>query len=150
MIDTLTLSATEDDATQPSPDYLKSSGFGTAEYKYEDFRACLSAAISEITVGINISINLSATTETFHAPVSGEQSEYERQKSAFNQIPPLFLSQYNGKYVVSHDGVIMDSDEDLYSLTNRFFSAHNNMKVYISFVGSNHERRIRTPFRRRK
>src|SRR2546428_193104 len=41
---------------------------------------------------------------------------FELQKMAFQQIPPLNLIPYSGKYVLSIDGNIVDSDDDLQTL----------------------------------
>ena len=74
---------------------------------------------------------------------------FERQKAAFQAIPPIILVPYSGEWVVSRDGQIVDHDTDLQVLSNRFFTAHGDVDVFIIKVGQRRSSRIRTPFRRR-
>lgn len=68
-------------------------------------------------------------------PQSDESDlEFRRQKDAFLSIPPLLRSPYQGQYVVSRNGEIVDSDFDLLELSRRFFGAHGDVPVYIAKV----------------
>jgi|SRR6185295_16922828 len=73
---------------------------------------------------------------------------FELQKTAFEAIPPLLLCQYFGKWVVSKDGQIVDSDKDLQKLSGRFFGVNGRVDVYICRVGIEEPTLIRTPFLR--
>ena len=74
------------------------------------------------------------------------QDEFQQQKEAFNDIPSWHLSQYQGEYVVSHNGKIVDHDPDLPTLTQRFFGNHPNKCVYITMVGKSVPESLVTPF----
>jgi hypothetical protein len=74
-----------------------------------------------------------------------ERAFYE-QKAAFLSIRPLFLSQYGDKYVASMNGEIIDSDNDLATLSSRFFQQHGDVPVYITKVGSIQPESVVTPF----
>ena len=63
------------------------------------------------------------------------ESEFERQKRAFEFIPEERLAQYNGQFVASHNGVILESDNNLRSLTLRLVERHGYIPVYITKVG---------------
>jgi hypothetical protein len=73
---------------------------------------------------------------------------FEIQKAQFRQIPPLSLAPYSGKWVVSKDGAIVDSDDDLQRLSGRFFGMHGDVDVYIAKIGNQAAAFIRTPFLR--
>jgi hypothetical protein len=73
-------------------------------------------------------------------------TEFERQKEAFKNIPTNSLVPYNGQFIASRDGVIVDHDSDLVELTHRFFEQHGNVPVYITRVGKTIK--MRTPFLR--
>lgn len=79
---------------------------------------------------------------------SGVDAEFDQQKAAFNEIPPLVLMPYNGLFVASFNGEIVDSDPNLPSLTNRFFSQYGDVPVYITRVGGRKRVLFRTPHRR--
>lgn len=75
------------------------------------------------------------------------EREYQEQKEAFEKIPPLLLREYLGQFVIVHNGKILDSDNDLTTLTRRFFIGRNRDKpVYIAPVGIEEEESIETPF----
>jgi hypothetical protein len=74
--------------------------------------------------------------------------EFEQQKAAFKEIPPLILAQYQGQFVVSLNGEIVDSDLHLPTLTNRFINVHGDVPVYITKVGGRQRVLLRTPSRR--
>ena len=65
-------------------------------------------------------------------PVEGE---FQHHKKAFNDIPPLLKAEYQGKFVVSRNGEILDSDENLMTLMKRFFSKHGDISAYIDKIG---------------
>jgi len=74
--------------------------------------------------------------------------ELEQQERAFLRIPPAELERYQGQFVISCNGKIMDSDSDLTKLGRRFFSEHGDVPAYITKVGGPMEFTIRTPFTR--
>ena len=75
------------------------------------------------------------------------EREYQEQKEAFEKIPPLLLRQYLGQFVIAYNGRILDSDNDLTTLTRRFFSGRDrDTPVYIAPVGIEEEESIDTPF----
>lgn len=71
-------------------------------------------------------------------------TEFERQKEAFKGIPEMFLAPYRGKFVASLDGVIVDWDTDLASLSHRFRERFGKVPVYITRVGK--AARMPTPY----
>jgi hypothetical protein len=71
--------------------------------------------------------------------------EFDQQKAAFNEIPPLVLLPFQGLFVASRNGEIVDSDANLPSLTNRFFSQYGDVPVYITRVGGRRRVLLRTP-----
>ena len=88
-----------------------------------------------------------AAHQRWSPPVS-EQSGFEAQKRAFQAISPKALAAYDGLFVVSRNGRIIDSDENLSQLTRRFFSQHGDVDVYISRIGKRGVT-IATPFVKR-
>jgi len=74
------------------------------------------------------------------------EREFQEQKEAFQQIPPLLLEQYRGQFVASRNGNIVDSDSDLDSLVSRFFTRHGDVPVYVTKVGSPIREFFDTPF----
>jgi hypothetical protein len=80
-------------------------------------------------------------------PISPVDYEFEKQKTAFKKIPPLALVPYQGLFVASRNGEIVDSDTDLPSLTNRFFSQYGDVPVCITRIGRRPRVLLRTPHR---
>jgi len=77
---------------------------------------------------------------------SPSEIEFEEQKREFKKILPLILEQYRGLYIAVRKGEIVDSDADLDMLTNRFFTGHGDVPVYVTKVGEEMEEVIDTPF----
>jgi hypothetical protein len=73
-------------------------------------------------------------------------TEFELQKDAFEAIPPIILAQYQGQFVVSRDGRILDSGNDLPELTKRFFDKHGKVHVYITRIPPAIPEQVLTPF----
>ncbi len=63
------------------------------------------------------------------------ESEFERQKRAYENLPPEVLAQYHGQFVAAHNGVILESDNNFQALTQRFVRNHGYIPVYITKVG---------------
>lgn len=63
-----------------------------------------------------------------------EERAFREQREAFLAIPPLLLAPYQGQFVVSRNGEILDSDNDLPTLTKRFFGQRGDIQVYITQV----------------
>lgn len=72
------------------------------------------------------------------------ESEFDRQKRLFLDLPQELRERYHGRFVVSRDGVILDDDADLVALSHRFFEQHGRVPVYITRVGK--PVRMRSPF----
>jgi len=73
---------------------------------------------------------------------------FDIQKAAFKSIPPLLLAPFAGLWVASVDGVIVDNDRDLQTLSRRFFDSRGDIDVYITKVDARRGYRVRTPFQR--
>lgn len=82
----------------------------------------------------------------FQAPLTDSEREFEEQKKLFENIPPLLLEPYRGLFVISHNGEILDADEKLDTLTNRFFSEHADMPIYVDKIGGQFREVIDTHF----
>ena len=81
--------------------------------------------------------------------VDPSEAQFRQQRDAFirrSVSEPLFLAPYQGLFVVSQDGQIVDSDVSLNALTARFFAKHGDMPVYATRIGGVTEERIETPF----
>jgi hypothetical protein len=89
------------------------------------------------------------TKSNLSVVILSPQDEFDRQKAAFKQIPPLMLERYAGQYVASINGEIVDSDNNLATLARRFSATHGDADVYVSRVhGHSNPLVIRTPFLR--
>lgn len=64
-----------------------------------------------------------------------EDESFSREKLFFETVPTAALGRYRGQHVAVYGQRIVDSDQDLYALTRRFFSKHGPVSVYIAFVG---------------
>jgi hypothetical protein len=73
------------------------------------------------------------------------EAEFARQKRLFLAIPESEREQYRGQYVASHDGRILDSDEDLRALSHRFFTQHGEVSVYMTKIDGPIRATLRTP-----
>lgn len=70
-------------------------------------------------------------------PRDDESEEaFSREKLFFEQLPASELRRLAQRHVAIHGQRIVDSDPDLYALTNRFFSMFGDVPVYIRFVGT--------------
>jgi hypothetical protein len=74
-----------------------------------------------------------------------EEEEFSREKFFFETLTSRELDQYRGTYVAVHGQRIVDSDRDLYVLTNRFFSTYGHVPVYITFIGRKPQHLIPSP-----
>lgn len=80
-------------------------------------------------------------------PLAPGGLEFWLEKQAFGMIPNDRLMQYEGMFVASKDGNIVDSDPELEVLTDRFFSKFGDVPVYMTKVGGDEDDlRIDTPF----
>lgn len=80
-----------------------------------------------------------------HQPTESER-EFNEQKRLFDQIPPLLLRPYEGLFIASRNGEIVDSDADMDILIDRFFSRYGEVPVYIGRIGLPIREFIDTPF----
>jgi hypothetical protein len=69
------------------------------------------------------------------ASEAAAEEAFLREKRHFQSLRRSALAPYRGSYVAVHGQQIVDSAQDLYSLTNRFFSQYGDVPVYIKFVG---------------
>lgn len=79
-------------------------------------------------------------------PLAPGDLEFWLEKRAFGMIPKDHLAPYEGKFVASRDGNIVDSDAQLEALTDRFFGRFGDVPVYMARVGEDFELRVDTPF----
>ena len=80
-------------------------------------------------------------------PLSPTDLEFWLEKRAFEAIPRTHLTQYEGMFVASHNGRIVDSDAKLEVLTDRFFTRFGDVPVYMTKSGEgDDDLRIDTPF----
>ena len=86
------------------------------------------------STGTRIGLWNSSGTPSASIPIGINSDPFEQQKAAFGRIPPLLLEPYRGLWVVSVDGRILDSDQDLQTLSKRFFDANGDIDVYITKV----------------
>jgi hypothetical protein len=78
--------------------------------------------------------------------LTDSEMQFEEQKRLFEQIPPLFLEPYRGLFVISHNGQIVDADEDLDVLTSRFIAEHGNVPMFLGKIGGQLREVIDTHF----
>src|SRR6186713_992386 len=78
-----------------------------------------------------ISVTGSSNKTRMVTSAPAAEDEFEVQKQAFQRIPASTLARYSGKWVVSRDGQIVDSDFDLQLLSRRYFDANGDVDVYI-------------------
>ena len=78
--------------------------------------------------------------------LTDSEREFQEQKKLFELIPPLLLRQWEGRFVASRNGEIVDSDEDMDCLIDRFFTTHGEVAVYITRIGAAIREFIDTPF----
>lgn len=78
--------------------------------------------------------------------LTDSEREFEEQRKSFEKIPPLFLEPYKGLFVISRNGEILDADEDLDTLTSRFFSEHGDVPIYVDKIGGQLREVIDTHF----
>jgi hypothetical protein len=85
-----------------------------------------------------------ADSQAWH--LTDSERQFEEQKRLFELIPPLFLEPYRGLFVISHDGEILDTDQNLDALTSRFFAEHGDLPVFLGKVGGQLREVIDTHF----
>ena len=118
-------------------------------YKQNTVQFTIPASFPTAGEGLDVSMRLGA--DALATDVHPREAAFKKQKEMFlakAEREPLFLAPYQGKFVISCDGVIQDSDIDLPTLTKRFFGQpeHRNTQVYITQVEPLSEEAIITPF----
>jgi hypothetical protein len=79
--------------------------------------------------------------------LESQELAFEREKLAFQTIPPNILARQVGNFVAVRAGQILDADPDLPTLMTRFFRMHGEGAVYITKIGDDQDDlRIDTPF----
>jgi hypothetical protein len=78
--------------------------------------------------------------------LTDSEIEFRTQKRLFEQIPPLLLRQYDGLFIASRNGEIVDTDADIDILMDRFFARYGEVPVYITRIGEPIREFIDTPF----
>lgn len=66
----------------------------------------------------------------------------QREASAYKQMFPQLLLEYEGKYVAIHQGKVIDSDTDLIKLHNRVYLTVPDLPVFFKKVTTEPERDI--------
>ena len=66
--------------------------------------------------------------------LSPPKTKWEREYQAFQRLLPDLLGTLKGKYVVIHEGQVIDSGEDDISLAKRFFEKYGNISPHIGLV----------------
>jgi hypothetical protein len=96
--------------------------------------------------GMTASVTITLPPGAISHSGQGNTNEFERQKRAFLDIPTPLLAKYEGKFVVSHNGKIIESDKDLPTLTHRFFHENPHAAVYITKIGPAIREVVVTPY----
>jgi hypothetical protein len=65
---------------------------------------------------------------------SPPKTKWEREHQAFQRLLPDLLKTLKGKYVVIHEGQVIDSGEDEIPLAERFFEKYGNISPHIGLV----------------
>lgn len=78
-------------------------------------------------------------------PVPAFELEFWLEKQAFLFIPPSDLRIYEGEFVATRNGQVVDHDADLSALTDRFFTRFGDVPVYIAFVGDEPQEYLPSP-----
>jgi hypothetical protein len=78
------------------------------------------------------------------------EQEFNQQKEAFLKRmveEPLYLTPYRGKFIAARDGHIVESDDGLAIVTDRFFSRFGDVPVYIGRIDGKRKVSIDSPNR---
>jgi hypothetical protein len=79
--------------------------------------------------------------------LESQELAFEREKLAFQTIPPNILARHVGNFVAVRAGQILDANPDLLTLMTRFFRMHGEGPVYITRIGDDQDDlRVDTPF----
>lgn len=79
-------------------------------------------------------------------PLPPRELEFWLEREAFQMIPPSELEKFEGRYVASVRGRIVESDASLEGLAGKFFTIFGDVPVYMTKVGPEEEERVDTPF----
>ena len=77
------------------------------------------------------------------------QTKWEREYAAFRRLLPALLPTHRGKYVVIHDGQVIDSGTDELALALNFFGKHGNVPIHVGLVTDEPEAVVRIPHYRK-
>lgn len=103
--------------------------------------------IHGVAVTRNIVLVERSGTSVGTEPLAHAELDFWFQKQAFEMLPRDQLAKHEGMFIACKDGVIVDSDETLEALTDRFFTRFGDVSVYmIRIDGDDDELRIDTPF----
>jgi hypothetical protein len=78
-------------------------------------------------------------------PLAAPKGKWEREYQAFQRLLPQLLCTHRGKYVVLHEGQVVDSGDDDLVLALRFFAGHGNVPIHVGLVTDQPEPAIRIP-----
>lgn len=114
---------------------------GTPEYMIE--RRTIRGEIGgEVLVTKDLGLYAEAATK-----LESQELAFEREKLAFQTIPPNILARHVGNFVAVRAGQILDADPDLPTLMTRFFRKYGEGAAYITRIGDDQDDlRIDTPF----
>lgn len=100
----------------------------------------------EVVRARTLNFRVESGTKLGADPIAPSELEYWTQKQAFLLIPKDQRLRYSGQFVVARDGRIMDSDADLATLVNRFFSRFGDAPAYVTKIDGAIDFHIATPF----
>lgn len=105
-------------------------------------------SVSAVTGGskTTLSVNEPVPATPGAQPLPPREREFWLERAHFQMIPNAELVEYEGRYVASRGGRIVESDSSLEGLADRFFKRYGDVPVYMTKVGHEEEERIDTPF----
>jgi hypothetical protein len=72
-------------------------------------------------------------------------NKWAREFEAFQRLLPQLLAAHRGKYVVIHEGHVVDAGDDDLALALRFFSRHGNVPIHVGLVTEQPEPIVHIP-----
>src|SRR5437016_4232235 len=78
-------------------------------------------------------------------PASTVQGKWQREYQAFLQQLPDLLATHRNRYVVIHEGQVVDSGTDDLALALQFFAKHGNLPVHVGLVTDQAQTALRVP-----
>ncbi len=79
------------------------------------------------------------------APFQPPLTKWQREYQAFQRLLPQLLQTHWGRYVVIHNGEVVDSGANDVNLALHFFAQHGNVPIHVGLVKDQPEPAIRVP-----